>query len=408
MLRQKGGQTAMGTKEGRMSQQSQRRLITFLLVPAVLVLIAYYVTTIPYFKYTRGIYEFLVFLLLVDLAVAVPAKLRDVVTPIAVIIFGAAVIEIGCEATAGNSDIETRGFSTSDAILGWRPSAPGIYHGEKESSNGGFIYTTDYSIDAHLLRRTVSAPDGRPVAFFGDSMTFGQGLADSETLPQTYADLSGRKVPVYNFAFPGYGPQQFLRALETGMYDPMLSGASVFVYLTAGWHVERAACTPGFMARAPRYVLLEDEPVFIGACAEGLSRIWADVFVASATYHRFVEPLIKPSATDVDIYLAELRRAAELVKQRYGARLLVLYMSESDALLKKSGFTDALIKTRLQQSGIEVVDATLHESDFPPGTVLKFPEDGQPTAIANHARAALLRDKINSMMSATAIAPVPN
>jgi len=116
-----------------------------------------------------------------------------------------------------------------------------------------------------------------------------------------------------------------------------------------------------------------------------------------------VQPFVniaKPA--DLQIYIAQLRRSAELVKQKYGARLIVLYLSESDRYLAKSGFTDAMIMERLRQSGIELIDATLSPKEFPPGTLLTIPGDGHPTAIANRARAALLKNYLaNSAASST-------
>jgi hypothetical protein len=55
---------------------------------------------------------------------------------------------------------------------------------------------------------------GRPSPFFGDSMTFGGGLNDDETLSQSFADLTDRKCRVLNPAVNAFGPQQFRRALE--------------------------------------------------------------------------------------------------------------------------------------------------------------------------------------------------
>jgi hypothetical protein len=376
-----------------MSSTFRRNAVIFLLIPLVLCLAAFILTSIAYSKYTRGLYEFLVFLLIVDLAVGLRGGWRNAATVVAATIFGLAAIELTSAAMEKDQPLYPRGFSTSHPVLGWGPSVPGVYHSRRMGPGGALIYDVDYTIDEHLLRRTTSGAAGPSVAFFGDSMMFGQGLADSETLPQAYADLTGRKTRVLNFGFPGYGPQQLLRSVEAGLFDPLLSDTKIFVILTAGWHVGRASCRDGFMARAPRYELRDGEPVFVGACEEGLNLILEDIFVSSASFRRFARPIADVvTPADVELYLAELRRSAELVKQKYGGRLIVLYLAESDPYLAKSGFTDAMIEARLWQSGVEIVDATLSPKVFPPGTLLTIPGDGHPTAIADRACAALLKD----------------
>ncbi len=389
-----------------MSSFIRSRWVAFGLVLALIFLAAFLVSVSSYSKYTRGTYVFLAFLLIADLAAILRATWRDAATLAAALTFGFAALELGSAAFEANPSVETRGFSVSRPGLGWGPSAPGVYHGKRVGSDGALIYDAGYTIDDHLLRRTISAA-GRPtVAFFGDSMTFGQGLSDSETLPQAYADLAGRNTRVLNFGFPGYGPQQFLRALETDLFTPLLSDAKIFVYETAAWHAERSSCVAGHMVRAARYELRDGEPVFVGACAEGLSRVFREIFVNGAASRRFVRPFAGAAgAADVELYIAELRRSAELVKQKYGARLIVLYLSEGDAYLAKSGFTDAMIKTRLQHSGIELVDATLSPDDFPPGTLLRIPGDGHPTALANRAYTALLQNFLTNHQTVVVASP---
>ncbi len=351
-----------------MSLRARRWFVVFILVPLALSGLAYLITTAPYTKYVRGLYEFLAFLLIVDLAFGLRGAWRNLATMIAATVFGLAVIELGSAAVEADQPIYPRGFSISRPVLGWGPAAPGVYHSTRREPDGRIIYNVDYTIDSNLLRATQSRSTGPSVAFFGDSMTFGQGLPDSETLPQIYADLTGHKVRVLNFGFPGYGPQQFLRALETGFFDPLLPGTKVFVYETASWHAERSGCRAAFVARAPRYELQGGVPVFVGACAEGARRVFGDIFTNGALYQRFIGPLFSAvTSDDVEIYLAELVRSAALVKQKYGARLVVLYLhgpqaflnsADSVTYLAKSGFTDAMIEARLRKSGIELIDAT--------------------------------------------------
>lgn len=381
-----------------MSPAYRRRLIIYLVIPIGVGLAAYLLTALPYTKYTRAGYELLAFLLVADLAAASAGAWRNAAIVAAATIFGLSAIEFACAAMEPGDAIYARNFSTSDPVLGWRSLVPGVYRSYKTSGAGQLIYSADYTIDNHLLRRTLSGTGGPGVAFFGDSLTFGQGLADADTLPQIYADLNGRKTVVLNLGFPGYGPQQMLRALETGLFDPLLAGTKIFIFETAAWHAERAACRPGFMARAPRYELRDGEPVFVGACGEGINQVFREVVLGSKTYHRLLEPIFDAARPqDVEIYVAELRRSAELAKQKYGARLIALYISESDRYLAPTGFTDAQIKNKLRQSGVEVVDATLDPRNFPPGTLFKIPGDGHPTAIANRARAQILENYLSEV-----------
>ncbi len=238
------------------------------------------------------------------------------------------------------------------------------------------------SIITYCVERN-QVPAGPTVAFFGDSFTFGQGLPDSETLPQIYADITGRKVHVLNFGFPGYGPQQFLRAMETGMFDPLLNNTKLFIYETGNWLIERSACRPGFMSRAPRYTLRDGTPLYQGACLEGWRRALSDIASGSSLFSRFSGALTKPvSKADVELYIAEFARSAQLVKQKYGGRLIILYIPYAGPYLEKSGFTDAQIEKTATRRGPKRLGCTSTPKTFSPGTPLMIAGDGHPTGTA--------------------------
>jgi hypothetical protein len=152
-----------------MSPNLRRCLVIFVLVPLFTGIAAYFVTVVSYSKYTRGIYEFLAFLLVADLAVALRRGWRNAATAIAAAIFGFAAIELACAALQADQPRYARG---SRPVLGWGPSASGVYHSRRMGSRGRLIYDVDYTIDDRLLRRTLSGSGGPSVAFFGDSFMF--------------------------------------------------------------------------------------------------------------------------------------------------------------------------------------------------------------------------------------------
>jgi len=280
------------------------------------------------------------------------------------------------------------------SIVGWGPGQPGVYRARKlDGRSGSVIYDVGYTIDADRNRQVISVPTGPTVAFFGDSMTFGQGLPDADTLPQAFADATGYRWRVLNLAFPGYGPQQFLRALETDIFRDLLTEPRLFVFLTAPWHAERSSCLSDFVTDGPRYVMVDGMPRYEGTCRGHwpvrLRRLWT----RTAMYGVFFEPVFGAARpVDIDLFVGILVRAGQLAREKYGVPTLILYWPD-EAYARRAGVTDAQIMGRLREGGLVVIDALLDPRDFP-GQELQIPGDGHPTGVANRARALLVRDAL--------------
>ncbi|MGH6831280.1 MAG: SGNH/GDSL hydrolase family protein, partial [Methylocella sp.] len=193
---------------------------------------------------------------------------------------------------------------------------------------GAVIYVADYTIDANLLRQTASGEKGPAIVFFGDSNTFGEGVNDAETLPQAFADVLDRKERILNLGFTGYGPQQFLRELETGLFDSLIgSRPRLFIFLTAAWHAERTACKASWTSHAPLYALENDQIVFKGDCNERPSLWLREWLENSASYRLMVEPIRhRLSHDDVDLYIRIALAAVNLAKEKYGVGTLIPYL----------------------------------------------------------------------------------
>jgi hypothetical protein len=341
----------------------------FLLIPLAG---AAFVSGIGYTNYTLLLYLTLVFFFLLGTLIVLRGWQRDTALVLASIFF----CLVGVEAyqvftNTGTITEQPKEFAGSKPILGWGALTPGSFAAKKiDAKTADVIYDVTYTIDDHLLRKTISSRSGPAIAFFGDSFVFGEGLPDNETLPQVFSDIEGRKLRVLNFAFSGYGPQQFLRALETRIYDNLLSDSRLFVL------------------RAPRYVLRDGRVTYAGACAEGLTRLVREVIGHSAAFRALVQPAEgPPTRADVDLYIATILRAVTLAREQYHAPTLVLYVPISyvylfENYLQKSGYTDQEIMQRLRDGGAEVIDGTLKPTDYPRLT-LNIPGDGHPTGDAN-------------------------
>jgi hypothetical protein len=355
-----------------------------------------FVSRVPWSHWDRFYELALGFAAAVFAAVVVGRRLRHAFIVVASVVLCLAVAEAyALVASAPAIEISTPGYSLPHPVLGWGPGHPGVFHDrELDGKTGRVIYDVDYTIDEYRNRQVISAPSGTSVAFFGDSMTFGQGVPDAETLPQAFADATtGYRLRVLNLAFPGYGPQQFLRALETDMFRDLLTEPRLFVFLTAPWHAERSACMSTFVLRAPRYVMVDGRPAYKDKCIDHWLVRLRYLLTRTAIYSVFFQPVFGGAGpADMDLYVAILIRAGQLARERYGVPTLILYQPY-DAYVRRAGLTDRQIMQRLRDGGLLVIDAGLDPNDFP-GQTLKIPGDGHPTGVADRAWAVLVRDAL--------------
>ncbi|HZT88111.1 MAG TPA: hypothetical protein VFA12_09085 [Stellaceae bacterium] len=285
-------------------------------------------------------------------------------------------------------------------ILGFAPRPSAAVEARKTDAAGRLIYGVTYTIDADGLRRTQSNPAGPTFAFFFDSFVFGEGVNDTEALPQVFADLGGRADHVLNFGFHGYGPQAFLRTLETGFRDSLLRPAPLtFVLMTAVWHAERAACRPEYTMATARYTLVAGRALYIGPClAPGL--VWLQRRLNHSFIYRTAARALTDPERDIALYLSELCEGVTLARRKYAARVVILYLRSPARLFAGTRYTDDFLMDRLRQCGGEVMDATPEISpgvpllDWSGQSRLQLAGDGHPSPAAHRLFALRLHNAV--------------
>jgi len=287
---------------------------------------------------------------------------------------------------------------SDNPINGWAPVRPGIVHATKiDNETGRTIFDARYTINHDLLRKTLSADSGDTIAFFGDSWTFGVGVNDADTLPQSFSDLTGRRFRILNFGYSGYGPEQFLRMLETSSIDQIIKGQQkLFVFTTFAIQASRTACKEANGLRAPRYSLNSDgQVVFTGFCASGFKRAMLEFALHTGFYRRYFQSYDQRlNRQDIELYIGVLKRAVTLAEEKYGVRTAVIYDRIGDEYLKSSGLKDDDILAELRKGDIKVLDMDI-KGRVNDGEPISFPHDGHPTPVAQRARAAVLKEYLD-------------
>ena len=287
--------------------------------------------------------------------------------------------------------IRDDGFWGVRPELGYGPVKAGAFDEKKIGPAGEVVYDVTNTIDENLLRRVDTSKSGKVIGFFGDSFTYGVGLNDRDTLPQQFAEKTGRRFNVINFGGPGYGPQQMLRALETGLYDGLIGDEPMFfVFVTSPWHIARAACKSDLSWFGPAYSLRAGETVYAGRCADrgGLAgRYLGPALRSSALYKHFFGAAEQPVTTeDFNLYLSIFAKSARILRERYAAPLLVIYIPD-DLSAAKYRFDEGLrsneaVLAAFASAGVLAIDGWSSARSYPI-TELIIQGDGHPTARLN-------------------------
>lgn len=152
------------------------------------------------------------------------------------------VLELGARLLTGNEPdpVEERPPVIDDPNYGYVFAASSELHASKVRGRH-ICYDVTYRTDAFGRRTLGFVPpvESTVLLLFGGSVTFGEGLADSDTLQ---AKLAARlpKVSIHNYAASGYGPSHMLAKVESeelGSELPHPAELALFVLIP--WHLSR-------------------------------------------------------------------------------------------------------------------------------------------------------------------------
>jgi len=119
------------------------------------------------------------------------------------------------------------------------------------------LRVNNYTINerGHRKTKNFDINTNECIVFFGGSIIFGQSLNDDETLPHYVSiKLNGQK-KVFNFAFNGYGPHQFLSKIENNYLDELKICKKLdFIYLYINDHIGRVVGKRSWGDKSPRYI----------------------------------------------------------------------------------------------------------------------------------------------------------
>jgi hypothetical protein len=284
-------------------------------------------------------------------------------------------------------------FNYDDPDLGYslqpsqRAQARELYHQRA-------LFDVIYTIDTDGLR---VIPTKAPVAqcrvvFFGDSLTFGWGLADVETMPNQFVASSGGSYRGYNFAQNGYGPHQMLRMLETGRFDRIVGDDSVSLVVYQGIveHVARVVGRNTWDPRGPRYVMTSDQQAvaYVGpfhgnayvALLEWLEKSEIYSYVTGRVFYE------QPRLEDLPLYIAILKQAQREIERRYGAGSFIIVFWYNKEILGADP-TEQFKEAGLNVISIERIIPDINENG---AAYVIATVDLHPNAAANHQIAEFL------------------
>ena len=331
--------------------------------------------------------------------------LRTLLTMVVSIVLALALVELGLgwlqpdnAQTHYDRDSDYVKHYWSQTDIGSIPR-PGAHTTRKLAANGELIYAATYTIGDDGFRVTPGSdgPKGRPRAnFLGCSVTFGEGLNDSDT----FAARISSKLPaaqIKNYGIHGYGMHQALAILES---DRDTSGKLNFV-LTAPWHAERSACLPSFALGSPRYRRLADGGVQRDGVCGGIAYYPAARLLSLSRVYSLVKQAVQSREgqdAQIELYLALIQRMAELSRSRQ--QTLMIGFMKAEAKWFTGSFSNEKIVQRLQAMPVEVIDLTLSEKpEDSPEKYRLHKLDAHPTALANEDRAALVIDRIRDTLT---------
>jgi len=216
-----------------------------------------------------------------------------------------------------------------DPVVQFRP-LPGTVVKARATWRDQLLYDVKYTILPSGDRAVPGSVDGGPTyLFFGDSYAFAEGVEDNETAASQFAQRLKPPAHVVNLGVPGWGATHMVRAIEAGLIDKYVVGkvAAVIVWVTPP-HLERVTGDSSWLDNAPRYEYGADGKLrHTGTFKEYRWTHPVDGLAYLARAHFGIVRRLTNAAEErrqTRLYVDLIKRLEELVRERYGAPLILL------------------------------------------------------------------------------------
>lgn len=128
------------------------------------------------------------------------------------------------------------------------------------TQNGEVIHS-NIENDEWGFRRIKSSNSHRCIVLMGDSVTYGLGVNNDESMGSILQDFIGERARVVNLSLPGWGPHNILSLIQTGRANAPLRNCKEtlgMVFLQPD-HIDRVMGARVYSMNSPRYILASGE-----------------------------------------------------------------------------------------------------------------------------------------------------
>ena len=263
----------------------------------------------------------------------------------------------------GIKGINTWGIPNTEANIEKTKGSNSLTYPDK------LVYKAKYTFDGYGRRNTVptSTDATKKAIFFGDAMTFGEGLNDDETLPY-YFEKYNKDYRSYNYGFLGHGPSHMLLHLKSQEFKQQFTGKKGRVfYVYRDDAIKVAVGQAPWNENYPRFVLNKDTLIYEGDYS-GKNFNPKDMYL--------------PSEYTVEDYELTLGILKECKEQLYDISKELSF----HVVTLPITFTSDRIENLLIKVGIDVINLSLTDVEHYTNTQARF-LDGVHTANANRVLA---------------------
>ncbi len=290
-------------------------------------------------------------------------------------------------------DYASKKYNAPNSFLGYGIKSDGIFSAKKTNPNQE-IYHILYTFK-NGLRYTPNSNNESDTAilFFGCSLTFGEGLNDTSTLPFFFNKFAPQANKVLNYGFHGYGPHQMLASIEHRVHNDLSTHQSkkIAIYSFLPTHISRASGYSAWDQAGPKYDWVNSNIQQVGMFNDFVSGWIINKLLLSHTFKRWMMRR-KASHQEVLITLGIIVKSAALLKSNG----VDFYLFFWDNDLRVLGDEEQFFIDELRKAQIDLF--FLHDAipDYNQQLSLYTlsPDDAHPNAVANEKIAHYLVNQL--------------